>query len=345
MKKLLTILMAAAVLVSLTGCKQATDEPNADSFTVTYVTEHGTAPDAITVAKNAVLTAEQLKPISVDDRLFFGWFDGYTLAEADKYIVTKDVTLTAKWGTILGSWDYELSASEDESFPIRYTFKNDGTCEARILLSMPVLFHPYIYLYKGNYTINNNKLTMSLKNDEFSITDGVIWFPFGVYHNSTDFDEQILDGVEDQLFEIVNIDKPVECSFDSNNVIFKYEDSSLELTKSSNIDEAILGIWEQTDQTSTTRFHFKNDNTYYFCEHVPNTYTTYISGKYITFFNYLMTIQLKTSEDFNTWFDYLDNDWEDEILECTLLDTYTVNSTTLEYQNPFTKTTLTSIQF
>ena len=66
-------------------------------FTVKYESEHGTAPAAITVKENTELTAELLTALEADGFTFTGWYDGETKVEAG-YKVTKNVTLTARWG-------------------------------------------------------------------------------------------------------------------------------------------------------------------------------------------------------------------------------------------------------
>ena len=70
-------------------------------FTVTYKTDQGTTPAAVTLAVNTVLTAEQLSALTADGYTFGGWYDGETKAEAGTYKVTKDVTLTAKWEKVV----------------------------------------------------------------------------------------------------------------------------------------------------------------------------------------------------------------------------------------------------
>ena len=65
--------------------------------TVSYVTTHSTAPTAIIVGEGEKLTAEQLPELTTSDYFFGGWYVGETRVEAYSYVVTDDVTLTAKW--------------------------------------------------------------------------------------------------------------------------------------------------------------------------------------------------------------------------------------------------------
>ena len=67
------------------------------TYTVTYATPWGTAPEAITVVKNAVLTDGDLSELSDDGFVFLGWYDGSTKVLAGDYTVTNDVVLSARW--------------------------------------------------------------------------------------------------------------------------------------------------------------------------------------------------------------------------------------------------------
>ncbi len=94
-KGLAAILMALALVFTFASCKTESEEETVYR-TVTYSTEHATAPEKLTVADGTALTAEQLPALTAEGYTFGGWYDGETKAEAG-YKVTKDVTLTAKW--------------------------------------------------------------------------------------------------------------------------------------------------------------------------------------------------------------------------------------------------------
>ena len=67
-------------------------------YKVSYTTEYGTTPSTITVEENSILTDNQLPKLSYyDGYTFNGWYDDNTEALPKKYMVTKNVTLTAKW--------------------------------------------------------------------------------------------------------------------------------------------------------------------------------------------------------------------------------------------------------
>ncbi|MBQ5998016.1 MAG: InlB B-repeat-containing protein, partial [Treponema sp.] len=94
-KGLAAFLMALALVFGFASCKTESEEETVYR-TVTYSTEHATAPEKLTVADGTALTAEQLPALTESGYTFGGWYDGETKAEAG-YKVTKDVTLTAKW--------------------------------------------------------------------------------------------------------------------------------------------------------------------------------------------------------------------------------------------------------
>ena len=94
-KGLAAFLMALALVFGFASCKTESEEENVYR-TVTYSTEHATAPEKLTVTDGTALTADQLPALTESGYTFGGWYDGDTKAEAG-YKVTKDVTLTAKW--------------------------------------------------------------------------------------------------------------------------------------------------------------------------------------------------------------------------------------------------------
>ena len=98
-KGLAALLMALALVFTFASCDTNSSDDNETETvyrTVTYSTEHATAPEKLTVADGTALTAEQLPALTAEGYTFGGWYDGETKAEAG-YKVTKNVTLTAKW--------------------------------------------------------------------------------------------------------------------------------------------------------------------------------------------------------------------------------------------------------
>lgn len=97
---LIGTLVLAFVTFSCTpevGQSTPTPTPSTDKCSVSYSSEHGTAPVTISVDKDTILSAEQLPELSDDGFTFDAWYDGDVKAVAGKYKVTKDVNLTAKW--------------------------------------------------------------------------------------------------------------------------------------------------------------------------------------------------------------------------------------------------------
>ncbi len=70
------------------------------TYTITYSTEYGTSPNSITMPAKTILYGSQLPVLTKDYFTFKGWYDGNTKAEPGTYILTKDVTLVAKWEKI-----------------------------------------------------------------------------------------------------------------------------------------------------------------------------------------------------------------------------------------------------
>jgi|GEM_PF-1869041 len=72
-----------------------------DKITISYSTEHGTAPASKTVDEGYTLTQEDLPPISMANLTFEGWYVEGTKATVG-YTVTKSITLVAKWTIVAG---------------------------------------------------------------------------------------------------------------------------------------------------------------------------------------------------------------------------------------------------
>ncbi len=91
--KLLSLLGILALTFAFFSCNPEVTT----TYTVTYSSEYGTAPDAISVEENTTLSETQLPILYADNAVFDGWYDGETKAEAGVYQVKGTVTLTAHW--------------------------------------------------------------------------------------------------------------------------------------------------------------------------------------------------------------------------------------------------------
>lgn len=89
----ITFAVFAVFVFIVLGCETEPEE----TFTVTYVTEHGTAPAPITVKKRSVLTETQLPTLTAEGYEFLGWYLGETQVSPDTLTIYNDETLTAKW--------------------------------------------------------------------------------------------------------------------------------------------------------------------------------------------------------------------------------------------------------
>lgn len=176
------------------GCDHPTtpsDEPEQPvpevvKFTVTFETEKGTAPAALQVEKDTILTTKQLAPLTAEGFTFKGWFDGETLAKGDEYKVTADVTLKAKWEavtpppapeqppappaqkTIFGAWETVI---KDEGFPdtkVRLLLKEDFSCYASYFVDNTD--YAELFYLKGTFTDESNTtaITFTQSNLDYS---------------------------------------------------------------------------------------------------------------------------------------------------------------------------------
>ena len=95
------IFAMAFVTVSCTPEVKAQEpEPVPTTYTVTYITEHDSAPTTIEVEENTILSAEQLPELSEKDFVFKGWYEGDVKAVPGEYEVKGNVKLTARWNMI-----------------------------------------------------------------------------------------------------------------------------------------------------------------------------------------------------------------------------------------------------
>ena len=129
-KGLTALLMALALVFGFASCDTSTGGDDTLYRTVTYSTEHATAPEKLTVTDGTALTADQLPALTESGYTFGGWYDGETKAEAG-YKVTKDVTLTAKWtkNTVTPTPDdgEDDGGNTSEATTYTVTFNTDGT--------------------------------------------------------------------------------------------------------------------------------------------------------------------------------------------------------------------------
>jgi len=90
-----TLVMLMGIVFLASNCKGQTQTVD-NKVTITYSTEHGTALASKTVDKDYKLVAEDLPNISAEDFVFEGWYIEGTKATVG-YVVTKNITLSAKW--------------------------------------------------------------------------------------------------------------------------------------------------------------------------------------------------------------------------------------------------------
>ena len=99
-KKFITTILAALTILGcliLTACPG--EVKNEDVFyTVTYETEHGTAPQALRLRAGTVLQAADLPALVADGFVFEGWYiNTVKITPELQHKVTADIKLVAKW--------------------------------------------------------------------------------------------------------------------------------------------------------------------------------------------------------------------------------------------------------
>ena len=91
-------------------------------YTVSYQTEKAidSVPTTIRVLEDIVLSTGQLPELSETGWIFDGWYDGETKAISGEYVITKDVTLVAKWSPATVTYTVEHCQQNIEND--EYTF-------------------------------------------------------------------------------------------------------------------------------------------------------------------------------------------------------------------------------
>ena len=130
------------------------------NYTITYQSEHGTAPNPFSAASGTILNSSQLPALSVDGYVFAGWYDGDTKVEAGVYTVTKDVVLTGKW-ILLVTVSYYTYYENNCPSPIRIVPGTALTSEQLPELSYDgYIFEGWYYgdtkVVAGEFTVTEN---------------------------------------------------------------------------------------------------------------------------------------------------------------------------------------------
>jgi len=129
------LILAGAVLFSVSCSSDggSSNEGEKTYCTVSFSTEHGTAPSSISVESGKTLTSSQL-PSSISDAYGYaleGWYDGETQVSAESYVVSKNVTLIAKFSLI----DYGISYVQNKGeWASGYTAPSVYTVESETIV-------------------------------------------------------------------------------------------------------------------------------------------------------------------------------------------------------------------
>ena len=95
-----------------------------EECTITYVTDHGTVPDAVIVGETDKISEENLPELECNGYIFEGWYVDDTPVTAESYTVTGNISLTAKWKLVRYTIAYYLNGGNNSALnPSGYTIE------------------------------------------------------------------------------------------------------------------------------------------------------------------------------------------------------------------------------
>ena len=176
--KKLVFIFGVFVLLNSIACKVDLTPDEPVTYTVSYQTEYGSAPEAITVTKDTVLKESQLPELSSTGYIFMGWYDGDTKAQAGEYKVQKDVTLVAHWKLDPSYLKYKVifnSMGGSEVLSQTVTNGQKAACPENPTKEAIV---SESYSFAGWYTSTDNGVTLSATAFDFNtpITSNIILY-------------------------------------------------------------------------------------------------------------------------------------------------------------------------
>ena len=137
MKKLFNLFatcLSLFLIVFLASCQDVTDALgalNGETYTITYETEHGTAPESSSKKSGEALTTMDLPDLTADGYIFEGWYiKGTSTKVKVGDPVSKNITLVAKWektGIVSGDEYNKVSKSGDSFIIEKPLFKTEWT--------------------------------------------------------------------------------------------------------------------------------------------------------------------------------------------------------------------------
>jgi len=108
MKKHFLRLLTLIAAITFMGCQIVLPE-----YTVTYSTEHGTAPYAIKLVQNTALTEQHLPELNADGYTFNGWLNSANNKKVTVgYKIFDDLNLKASWTKVESPAEPEVNAPE-----------------------------------------------------------------------------------------------------------------------------------------------------------------------------------------------------------------------------------------
>ena len=135
-------------------------------YKISFQTEYGTVPETIMIIPNTVITESQLPVLYSDEKKFSGWFDGDIKVIAESYIVTKDITLIAKWSDLKYTVSFNSNGgsfvSSDTVIRNNKAIKPDNPQKPATISKS--------YIFEGWFTSEDNGTTLSDSPFDFNNT-------------------------------------------------------------------------------------------------------------------------------------------------------------------------------
>ena len=116
------------------------------SYTVSFVSEHGTAPETVTIPENTLLSEEILPNLTETGFRFDGWYDGERKILIGSDTITKNLELTAKW---IACWTIHFDSNGGTGLMPDFLMNGDG--EPHQLNKNSFTRKGYIFIGWGNY--------------------------------------------------------------------------------------------------------------------------------------------------------------------------------------------------
>lgn len=132
MKKLMAIILSAAVLVLAMSCSGESEtvvDRTANYYSVNYSTEYGSEPGGKLLKKGTLLDEKSLPALKQEGFLFEGWYSDDTKIESG-YAIKSDITLKAKWSRNSYTVTFKSNGGTGEDYTQTFEYDIPGKLDA-----------------------------------------------------------------------------------------------------------------------------------------------------------------------------------------------------------------------